>query len=298
MSAPLANPVATPVLDEGTLGRELRTFYRETIATAKCALQNQARYRGWFVSLSLNPFFLFAPYVFLIQTLVGPHGRFSQQFIALSGYSDPIAYTVVPLIGLGVVNTAFSWVGQLIRIERQNGTLERVLLTARFPSSLFLGRALAHALFVLWFVTIAAILSWLFLGLRLHANVPAGIVLAVIYLALVYGMAFVFASFFLWLEEASTVQWVIWRFGLYALTGATFPIAILPGWLQVIAKLIPLTWLFDLQRRALLRAEPLGAMLPELALVVAMTVAVWTMGFVFLRWTLTHARRTGNLGRY
>lgn len=270
----------------------------ETVATGKCALQSQLRYRGWFVSLSLNPFFLLAPYVFLIQTLVGPQGRFGQQFIALSGYSDPIGYTVIPLIGLGLVNTAFSWVGQLIRVEQQNGTLERVLLTARYPSSLFLGRALAHALFVLWFVIIAAVLSWLFLGLRLHADVPAGVVLTVLYLAVTYGMAFVFASFFLWFEDASTVQWVIWRLALYALTGATFPITILPGWLQVFAWLIPLTWLFDLQRKALLRAEPLGAMLPEVALVTAMTIGLWGVGFVFLRWTLRHAKKTGNLGRY
>ena len=92
-------------------------------------------------------------------------------------------------------------------------------------------------------------------------------------------MAFAFASMFLWIEDAFIVQTALSRvvFGLF--TGATFPLSIYPGWVEWLARLIPFTWAFDLERRAFLLAEPLSSIAPDLGILLGLTLAWWMVGY-------------------
>jgi ABC-type multidrug transport system permease subunit len=82
------------------------------------------------------------------------------------------------------------------------------------------------------------------------------------------------------------------------LAGATFPITIFPGWLQIIARLFPFTWAFDMERRSLLRGEGVGGMIPDLLVLGSMTIAMWAVGLYFLQPELRHVRKTGMLGSF
>lgn len=88
---------------------------------------------------------------------------------------------------------------------------------------------------------------------------------------------------------------------LYLLSGAVFPLDVLPPWLRPLGLALPPTYWLEGMRRALLGPgeshSPLGAWSqPQLALLLAAgTVALWVVADRFFRWG---ERRAWRLGRF
>jgi len=103
---------------------------------------------------------------------------------------------------------------------------------------------------------------------------------------------------FLWIRDAFVVQQSIVYFVIPVLAGAGFPIAIFPGWLQAISKVIPFTWAFEVERAAILAHKSVGELADEFALLFGMSSAMWLIGYFMFNATLARAKRTGALGLY
>lgn len=274
------------------------TYVRDSITVAKYSIWMFSRYRSWFVNLAIGPFMAIAPFVFLADTLVGEGKPLTGQYFDDLGYAGYVGYLVVPLMAVNLSNTVFSWISGLIRQERYTGTLERVLVSVQFPSTLFVGRALAHAMYMLIFVaaTLGLVLTWV--RPDFDVDLLAGLLVVLLHLLAVYGMAFMLASAFLRITDSWVVQTVLTRTLLAILAGATFPITLFPTWLEMIARIFPFTWIFDMERRALLRSESVEDMALDFAVVTGMTVFMWLAGFILLRHELNHTKRTGALGGF
>ena len=172
----------------------------EILTTAKYGLLADKRGYGWILTTSIGPFFLLAPFALMAESLVGPGGRFNQPFFEATGYSNYLGWLIVPLIALNTMNTVFSNVAQRLHYEKVAGTLERILVSMQFPSSMMLGRCLSHGAFLIWFVGVLTGMSFLFLGLEVDADPVSGVMVIAVHLLAVYGMAFAFSSMFLWIE--------------------------------------------------------------------------------------------------
>ena len=277
---------------------DIRSYIRDSLTIAKYSIWTFSRYRSWFLNLAVGPFLAIAPFVFLADTLVGKGNPLAGRYFDDLGYSGYIGFLVVPLMAVNLSNTVFSWISGLIRQEQLTGTLERILVSVQFPSTLFIGRALAHSLYMFFFV--AATLGLVFIWVKPDFNVDpvAGFAVVVLHLLAVYGMAFLLSSAFLRITDSWAVQTVLTRTLLAVLAGATFPITLFPTWLQIIARMFPFTWLFDMERRALLRAETVGDLAIDFAVVAAMTIVMWAAAFVLLKRELRHTKRTGSLGAF
>lgn len=273
-------------------------FLREVMIIARYILLGQVRHRTWILNTSLTPFFLMAPLVFIASSFLGSVGPARLAFAQLTGYDNYLGYILVPLLDAAMTSTVYSNIGHTLRQEQRTGTLERTLMSLRFPISLMLGRSLGFLSFVVWFAASELVLATLFFGLHLSISPISAIVLLVLHLFLVYGTALLMASLFLWIRDAFAIQMLFSRFVLLTLTGATYPVTLLPGWLQVIARLIPFTWLYELERAAFLKAAPLADLQPGLSILVGMVVVLWILGVVLFQRMLDYARRTGRLGIY
>jgi ABC-2 type transport system permease protein len=273
-------------------------FLDEILTVARFSLLQQRRNRSWVVNTSLTPFFLLAPLVFVANSFLGQPGPGREAFVTLTGYENYLGFLIVPLIDATMTSTVYSHIGHTIRFEQMSGTLERLLMSLRFPVSLILGRSLGFLAFVFWFAGTAVGLAWLFFGLRLDVSLASAALLLPLHLLLVFGTAFFMSSLFLWIRDAFAVQMLFSRFVLLTLVGATYPVSMLPGWLQPVARVIPFTWLYELERAAFLRAAPPAELLGGLLVLGAMVVALWVGAFAFFRVMLDQARRTGRLGMY
>ena len=271
---------------------------KDSITVARFKMLYQFRQRTWLVTASLTGFFMVTPLVLLGETIIGSKGERIQPFFELSGYENYTGFLAVPLVFAFLTNSAYSWIGQAIRSEQQSGTLERTLISMRYPSSLMIGGAMAHLVFLGLFIAIGIASVSLVVDLQLDVNWTSALVVGLLHLYAVYGFAFVLTSLFLWIRDAFIVQQSLSYFIIPVLAGAGFPIIIFPGWLQAVSKAIPFFWAFDLERQAFLTHTPLTEMTTGLIVLISISTGLWFMGFAFFRITMRRARRTGTLGLY
>ena len=78
-------------------------------------------------------------------------------------------------------------------------------------------------------------------------------------------------------------------------SGALFPVSVLPDWLQAIGEVMPTWFAFDGLRERPLRGDGWAGMREALVLfaVVALPVSIWLFAA-----SLAHARQKGTLGQY
>jgi ABC-2 type transport system permease protein len=80
--------------------------------------------------------------------------------------------------------------------------------------------------------------------------------------------------------------------------GITFPVAMLPLWAQLWAKLMPPTYIVDDIRRVLLRGDSLADVAGDIALVLSLAALTAILAMAVFRYMETSARRSGMLGRF
>jgi hypothetical protein len=179
---------------------------KDSITVSRFRLLQQLRNRTWLVTASATGFFMVTPLVLLGETIIGSKGERIQPFFELSGYENYTGYLAVPLVFAFLTNSAYSSIGQAIRQEQYSGTLERTLISIRYPSSLLIGGAMAHLMFLGLFIAIGLATISLVANLQLNVNWTSALIVGFLHLYAVYGFAFVLTSLFLWIQDAFIVQ--------------------------------------------------------------------------------------------
>lgn len=93
---------------------------------------------------------------------------------------------------------------------------------------------------------------------------------------------------------------VLWLFGSSAwlLSGTLFPIATLPGPVQVLANLLPMTHALRGMRLAVLQAANWPPLLREIEVLVFFCLLLVPFSLLFFSWTVHRARQLGSLSYY
>lgn len=158
--------------------------------------------------------------------------------------------------------------------ERLNGTLLRVKTLPNGVPMWMIGRTLATGMFLFLQSAIFGTLSAL-----VFLQEPGKIGL-VIGLGLLGVIAHVPLAFLLvTLARGSWTTFVVYllSIGLFFLSGAAFPLSILPGWVEPIAKLLPGYWTSYLSQRALLpdSAQEAFGLVPGQEWIAALAIMAW-----------------------
>ncbi len=74
-----------------------------------------------------------------------------------------------------------------------------------------------------------------------------------------------------------------------------FPVTILPDWLQVVAKLNPMTHALNAMRAALLGGARLPRLLPAIELLLLFAIVLLPASMLVFYWTLERTKTTGTL---
>ena len=100
----------------------------------------------------------------------------------------------------------------------------------------------------------------------------------------------------LYTERGAQMAYIV-RALILLVSGVYYPISVLPGWMQVIARLSPATYVLDGMRAGLLNNQPLTALWGDIwPLLVAGVVSIPVGLWVFRR-AERYAKRTGKLKR-
>ena len=113
----------------------------------------------------------------------------------------------------------------------------------------------------------------------------------------IYGLGFTFASIVITAREANAFVFLV-RGLVMIFCGITFPIAILPQWMQGIATLLPQTYIIYGFREAMLNGADFAALWPTFQVLILFGAFWLTIGFALFKRMERRARQTGALGQY
>jgi ABC-type multidrug transport system permease subunit len=220
----------------------------------------------------------------------------------LPRYGDTVpSYLAFVAIGLVVNLTAgvlLHQVSMALRQEQLTGTFEALLSTPTASGTLQLG-SVAYTLLLVP-LRAAALLTGIALafGLHLHASgIGPALALLIAFLPFTWGLGLVSAAAVVTFRRGgnATVM-VVTLLGL--ISGAVFPIALLPAAMQAVAEWNPFAIAIDGTREALIGGTGWGPALTELVKLIPLGVAGFAIGAVCFRLALARERRRGTLGTY
>ncbi|HEY7623075.1 MAG TPA: ABC transporter permease [Solirubrobacteraceae bacterium] len=189
-------------------------------------------------------------------------------------------------------------VATAVRQEQMIGTFESLLATPTAAATIQVGSAAFDLLYVPIRAAVFLLIIAVGFGLDFDANgvLPAFAVLLA-FVPFVWGLGLLSAAAMVTFRRGGGGV-MIGATILALLSGAYFPIDLLPGWLQAIASVNPIAIAIDGVRQALLGGDGWAGLDPEVLLLVPMAAVSLTAGVFAFRLGLARERRNGTLGLY
>jgi ABC-2 type transport system permease protein len=289
--------MATSVVPR-TLGRpgfdsDLRAFW----AVVRREWTIFTRYPSWIIALFIWPLIFPMLYILTARALAGPDGSGLAIFMETTGASDFIGYIVVGTTVWMWQNIVLWDVGFALRNEQMRGTLESNWLSPTWRFSFLLGHTGPQIISMLMFISVTALEFGFLFGVKLNGSVWMILLMMLAAIPSVYGLGFAFASLVITVKEANAFVFLV-RGLVMIFCGITFPVSLLPGWMQSIAGWFPQTYLIHGMRAAAFSNAGFSELLPDLLPLLAFGTFWLVVGYFTFLWMERRARRTGAIGQY
>ncbi|MFD3483696.1 ABC transporter permease [Streptomyces sp. NPDC058665] len=268
-------------------------------ATVRKELQVTLRYPANLVVLAVTAVVVPASYVAQASGFSGGgHQDSVDAFAARAGTAE-----VAGFIYLGWA--VFLWIslmlwgpGSALRLERIQGSLEMVHLTPVSRFTVLFGPAVAELLpAALLFGVVGLMLRFAF-GIPLGPDeLLAGVSVIVASVPVLFAIGALMAVVSLRFRDAEGIT-EVFRGALGILCGVSYPIAVLPDWIQPVSEGLPPTQILELLRGAILDHAWRTDIATRLLTLIGVGVAVGAVAVLALGGALRHARRTGQMGQY
>lgn len=280
-------------LGRRTLMSELRALW----AVARKEWFYFIRYPTWVVALVIWPVIFPIAYILGARALAGPDGSGLALFIQATGIEDYMGYIVVGTLIWMWQNIVLWNIGFALRMEQWRGTLESNWLSPTWRFSFLLGNTGTQLLTVFFFLTVSAIEFALFFGVRLNGSIWLVLLMLLVAIPSIYGIGFVFASLVIAVKEANAFVFLV-RGIVMIFCGITYPVSVLPGWMQEAAWWMPPTHIINGMRKAALANASFTDLMPELVPLFWFGVFWLAAGYIVFNWMERRARRTGAISQY
>jgi len=275
---------------------ELRREWRAAWAIARKEIQVMLRYRLNAVNRVVQPVYqVLIPGILLGATFA--IGGESVGLAETAGTTDVAGYLFLGMLALTLASAGFWDVAFSLKTELDAGTLEPAWLTPTRRETFIIGQTLAGILTAAVTTLILVVVGIVLFG----ASIAPALGVAVPILALsavgVLGIGYLVGAVVLRMRDANFFVDAA-DFLFVALSGAAFPVVVLPELVRWVSYLLPTTHALDLVRVSALGTRPLLPAPLEWGLLVATSVTLLVIG----RWawlaTEHRMRVLGTLGQH
>lgn len=205
------------------------------------------------------------------------------------------AFALVGFVFFDYLSVAMDAFDLSLMEARDSGTLEHLLVTQTSLPVMLAGSAIYP--FLITTLRIAIYLTWgavLFHFPLAAANWISVIAVLAASLLSFSGLGILSASYVLLFKRGNPAKWLL--IGLWGIAGGMlFPIDILPGWLQIVAKFNPMTHALNAMRAALLGGAGLSQVFPAIELLLLFAIVLLPLSMLVFSWTLARTKITGTL---
>lgn len=276
----------------------LASEWRALLAVARKEWTIFRRYPSWIMAFIIWPLLFPLGFIFTARALGGPDGAGLETFGAVAGTSDYVSFLVIGTTIYMWLNVTLWDVGFTLRQEQMRGTLESNWLCPVWRISILVGGALTKAGLALVFLAITTLEFRLLFGVQVVRG-DAALLLLILLLTIpcIYGLGIAFGSLVLRFKEANALVFLV-RGIFMIFCGTTYPLVVLPDWMQTVAAWLPLTYTIRAIRAVGVAEAPLAEVASDLQRLGAFAVALPLAGYLAFHLTERRARRTGTLGHF
>ena len=218
-------------------------------------------------------------------------------FAQNTGVTDYVGYIAVGTTVWMWQNIVLWNIGTSLRTEQVQGTLESNWLTPSWRFSLLLGNSVTHLVISFVMLITAALEFALFLGVGFSGSIWLVLLVALACIPSIYGLAFVFASLVIYTKDANSFVFLV-RGMVMIFCGITFPISILPHWMQSVSAWLPPTYMIHAFRQAALGNADFKAIAPDLLALAGFGLFWLVTGYLSFVWMDKKTRQSGSLANH
>ncbi len=196
------------------------------------------------------------------------------------------------------LSVIFSFIAETITWERWEGTLEYTMMAPVHRATHLLGSTLYAVLYGLVHTTVVLAVLVAFFGLDMsRANLATAAVFMVIGSLSFIGIGMMAAILpMMYVERGSQMTFVLQSL-LLLVSGVYYSVDILPGWMQVLSRVSPATYVLDGVRKGLVDGRPVTGLLPDVWPLLVMAIVLIPLGVWAFGQAERYAKRTGKLKR-
>ncbi len=202
-----------------------------------------------------------------------------------------IAFSTFLGVGLGTSATA-------LRQEQMLGTLEAMLITPTRASSIVIYLSLWNFIYSSFNILIYLLIGRFIFGIQFNVSHPL-LILIVLFLSVLSfsSLGIISSCFVMVFKRGNPVNWIV--SGSFDLLGGVYyPITILPGSLQVLSHLLPITYALKALRGILLAGNGFVQVKTEILALIGFAAVLFPLSVLLFEWALRWAKKDGSLSQY
>ena len=222
----------------------------------------------------------------------------SASFAEITGSGQYIPFIVIGSVLNSYVNTLLYGMGENIRKEAYQGTLDYVFAAPINKAFVLIGKALSESITSTIFAVSQLAISVLLFGMTITLGVILPVFFVIILLILgLYGMALIMAAISLMYKQSHDLSESI-GYIFYIFAPVRYPIESLPTWAQILGKLVPLTYALIIVRSFMLLGTDFSAVYFEVFALIIIDAFLLFAGFYMFNWMENKTKKSGIMSHY
>lgn len=254
---------------------------------------NELSYRFSFLLQILGIFFSIGVFYFIAELF----GEAATPYLEQYG-GDYFSFVLIGIAFSGYFGVGLSGFSNSLRRSQTTGTLEAMLTTPTSLSTIIISSSLWD-----YFLTTVRVFIYLFIGVTLlgvelqDGNYFAAIIILILTIITFSSLGIIAASFIMVVKRGDPITWIVSSLSSL-LGGVYYPIEILPEWMQLLARLIPVTYALEAMRLALLEGASISTLYPDILALIIFSVLLLPLSLFSFRFAVNRAKLDGSLTHY
>ncbi len=245
---------------------------------------------------AIFPVFWFLPFLFQGEAFVG--GLQSTSFAEVAGTPNYVLFLVVGAILNSYVLTALWGLGESMRREAFQGTLDYLLASPCNKAFILIGKALSESIHSTFFALTQMVICILFFGLEITLGAIMPIIFIIVLLiAGLYGVALMLSALSLQYKQSHDIAHVL-DYLFYIFAPVRYPVQSLPFWGQIISKLLPLTYALIAVRSIVIMRQNVFSIYQEILYLLIIDALLIFLGFSFFNWMEKKTKKSGTISQF
>jgi len=274
-----------------------RSTTKQTLRIAWAFLKrdilSEASYRVSFILQLFNILFSVATFYFIAQLF----GKAATPYLEAYG-GDYFSFVLIGIAFSSYFGAGLSGFSSSIRRAQTTGTMEAMLTTPTNISTMILSSSLWQYTLTTIRVIVFLIIGSLIADLNLsEGNYAAALLILALTIITFSSIGIISASFIMIIKRGDPITWIL-NSMMGLLGGVYYPIAILPGGLQWLAKFLPVTYSLQAMRLALLQGASFSILAPNIIVLFLFSLVLVPLGLLSFRYAVRQAKIDGSLTHY